>query len=564
MKNSPTLVQQVNSLLQSVNALSAELQTVLCLVLWAFIGFFLQVSHLQGEILASSMAWLVLLLIANGLVSGPLVAVLAACLCVLFMSPLGPLNNVHYSWGELAFNALALLCGAGVGGGFKRLLADVNQRLYIAVHQVEGTQLPNYKGALEYLEKLLKTNLNDSNELDVLRVQLQNLEEVHKLAGRAQADELVKEFASILKEKLGSDAYVSQPSANELLGFLIAKDDKQLDVNELLKSVNEETSSRNPDSTVSIVSSGSAQRHALRSDGANAQQLLDEAIGRAVQSYLEQTQRKEGDAQHTASPSNDKRMLFGKSAASRSLQNGIEKGEVTVEYLPRLSVYSGYFSALEASLVWHHPKRGLLDLNGILGLLDESMSLKPLHAWMVEQVLNDVEQWFEQGVGFVLSIRLSLDEEIPKSVVDRFLAKMKEHPEHTGWLALELNERALSKASAEVIESLRYIQQYGGVVIVSAYEGSTLALSKVFVLPVDAVKLSPIVIADAMSNSDKRREIASLIKLIHSRGLTVIAEGIESSAAIRMLRPYGCDELQGAFLSRSLAKDKIPWGRIRI
>ena len=58
--------------------------------------------------------------------------------------------------------------------------------------------------------------------------------------------------------------------------------------------------------------------------------------------------------------------------------------------------------------------------------------------------------------------------------------------------------------------------------------------------------------------------VRSIIDLGHSLGLTVVAEGVESEAAMERLRTYGCDRAQGWHLSPALpSADVTSWLRAR-
>ena len=50
----------------------------------------------------------------------------------------------------------------------------------------------------------------------------------------------------------------------------------------------------------------------------------------------------------------------------------------------------------------------------------------------------------------------------------------------------------------------------------------------------------------------------SLISLVHSLGLTVIAEGIETQTQVEQLKAAGCDIIQGYYYSVPLGPERIP------
>ncbi|MGB3622690.1 MAG: EAL domain-containing protein, partial [Ketobacter sp.] len=54
--------------------------------------------------------------------------------------------------------------------------------------------------------------------------------------------------------------------------------------------------------------------------------------------------------------------------------------------------------------------------------------------------------------------------------------------------------------------------------------------------------------------------VQSTISLAHSFNLKVVAEGVEDEASLSLLREWGCDWIQGFFISKPLpAKDVLSW-----
>ena len=568
MRTQAGLAQQFNKNLQRIYALSAELQILLCILFWILIAFAIAQFNVQKGLNITLLVWVPLFLLLNGLISGPFVAILGAALCTFVLSPIGFFDKVSLHIEQLAPISIVFFLVAGIGGGLKRLLMELNERLENSLLQVQGTELPNKKAAVKHLETILESKEESAQELDILSVQLENLAQIRALQGQEHTDQLVKDFAGILKTKLGSGSYISQTATNELLGILVANKDKPLEVKSILRSAVKEVSAKHKDKGPAIASTASVERRALKGTAHNASEWLEKALvsaddKKAKVAQALATKTKLEQASNTAAPKKEDVFVIGKTPACLIIQTALANGEIVIDYLPRLNVDNGYFSALEAVISWHHPKRGELGLDEILVTLDEPMAVPRLNRWLVGQVFRDVDSWIEQGHRFVVTVKGALDGHISAPLIEKALLWIKQHPANTGWLSLEFAEVSLSKAGPKAIESLRYLQQYGGTVIVSSYHGTTLPPNEIFQLPVDAIKLSPHFLKSASTSSDKRRELGSLIKLIHSRGLTVIADGIDNSAVIRMLRPYGCDELIGPFLSRPIARKNIPWGRIR-
>ena len=59
------------------------------------------------------------------------------------------------------------------------------------------------------------------------------------------------------------------------------------------------------------------------------------------------------------------------------------------------------------------------------------------------------------------------------------------------------------------------------------------------------------------SNSQYSSIVSGIIKLAHSLGMKVIAEGVEHERQLAFLSVHGCDEMQGYYFSRPLPADEL-------
>ena len=69
-------------------------------------------------------------------------------------------------------------------------------------------------------------------------------------------------------------------------------------------------------------------------------------------------------------------------------------------------------------------------------------------------------------------------------------------------------------------------------------------------LPVDELKLDRSFVFPMADDARAAALVIATISLAHSLGLRMVAEGVESAAALAELVRNGCDEAQGYYLSR--------------
>jgi len=69
-------------------------------------------------------------------------------------------------------------------------------------------------------------------------------------------------------------------------------------------------------------------------------------------------------------------------------------------------------------------------------------------------------------------------------------------------------------------------------------------------LPLDLIKIDISFVRDIITSTDDAAIVAAIVSLAHSLNLHTIAEGVETSAQLDLLRRLGCDLIQGFLFSR--------------
>jgi len=85
---------------------------------------------------------------------------------------------------------------------------------------------------------------------------------------------------------------------------------------------------------------------------------------------------------------------------------------------------------------------------------------------------------------------------------------------------------------------------------------SSMSLMKQF--PIDTIKIDRSFVRDLAENEEDRAIATAIISMGKALGLTVVAEGVETSEQDAFLRRRGCDELQGYLFSKPVPADEIP------
>ena len=124
-------------------------------------------------------------------------------------------------------------------------------------------------------------------------------------------------------------------------------------------------------------------------------------------------------------------------------------------------------------------------------------------------------------------------------------------------LELELTERGLMHHPKRVLRHLKEFRRLGIQVAVDDFGTgySCLGLMKRF--PLHALKIDRSFVRDCATDPTNQALVAAIIRMGHALGLSVTAEGVETSAQLAYLRQQRCDRAQGTYFSRPIPGQEL-------
>ena len=76
-------------------------------------------------------------------------------------------------------------------------------------------------------------------------------------------------------------------------------------------------------------------------------------------------------------------------------------------------------------------------------------------------------------------------------------------------------------------------------------------------LPINILKIDRSFIRDMLTDEQDSVIVRSTLGLAHSFGMQVVAEGVEDSETLNLLKQLNCEQAQGFLISKPIASDKF-------
>ena len=126
-----------------------------------------------------------------------------------------------------------------------------------------------------------------------------------------------------------------------------------------------------------------------------------------------------------------------------------------------------------------------------------------------------------------------------------------------GLLTLEMTESVFVQDSERADIVLGDLKKLGVNLALDDFGTGYSSLTYLKRFPIDIVKIDRGVVADMNHETASHAIVSSVIDLAHLLGMTVVAEGVETSDQHEQLVALGCDHCQGYFFAPPMSADEF-------
>ncbi|HXQ42053.1 MAG TPA: EAL domain-containing protein [Candidatus Udaeobacter sp.] len=224
---------------------------------------------------------------------------------------------------------------------------------------------------------------------------------------------------------------------------------------------------------------------------------------------------------------------------------------LSVAYQPKIELNAGAFAGVEALVRWRHPEEGCIGPALFIPLAEQSAVIDALTLWMADQVLGQAAAWRDQGQQVPVAINVSARNLNQVEFPDLLAETCRRHRIPPGNVIVEITETA-SQQIVKLLDTLTRVRLKGFKLSLDDFGVGFSSLAQLQQLPFSEVKVDRIFVKRLVEEKDSRIITRAIINLAHELGLKVVAEGVESAAALQILVDFGCDVAQGYFIARPL------------
>lgn len=253
-------------------------------------------------------------------------------------------------------------------------------------------------------------------------------------------------------------------------------------------------------------------------------------------------------------------------ALEAALWQALDRDEFSLVYQPRVSMHTGLVTGVEALIRWHSATYGPITPISFIPFAEAHSLIVPIGLWALERACADFRRSLagthaNRSLDLAHIPQLSVNISVPQLESPHFIADMESvlarYNIAPGELELELTESVRLHDSPASQAVLQQLQQLGISLAMDDFGTGYATMRYLTHFHFNRLKIDQSFIRGMEHDPTRNAICRAVIQLGKELRIPVVAEGIECSQHLSMLRELGCDEGQGYYFARPVAIDHL-------
>ncbi|GAO35646.1 response regulator receiver protein [Sulfuricella sp. T08] len=240
-------------------------------------------------------------------------------------------------------------------------------------------------------------------------------------------------------------------------------------------------------------------------------------------------------------------------ALSSALHYALKRNELELHYQPLVNFVSGEIVGMEALLRWHHPLLGMVSPAVFIPLAEETGLIASIGTWVLREACRQNKAWQDEGLAPLrVAVNLSARQFVQRDIAATITRILAETGLESRFLELEITESMLMQDAEGAIAIMLRLKEIGISFSLDDFGTGYSSLSHLKRFPIETLKIDQSFVRDIPGDKNDAAIAATIVAMAHALGISVTAEGVETSEQFAFLRTQKCTTMQGYYFSRPL------------
>jgi len=406
------------------------------------------------------------------------------------------------------------------------------------------TGLPNRRLLYERLTLSLADARRDAGIVALLYLDLDGFKVVNDSLGHSIGDVLLVLVADRLRSRVGNTGFLARLAGDEfvvILSDLNSREEAALAAESLRETLFNPFSVEGHELTINV-SIGISIFPENANDAAELVKQADSAMYAA---------KREGKNRVMCFSPEIGFLVHERLSMANQLRDAVAGGEISVHYQPEFKINGNSPIRFEALARWTHPNLGQIPPSKFIPIAEESGLISYLGAHIMHQACTEAVRW-QSIVPYPIQVAVNVSsiQFLRKDFVEEVSSILLQTGLPNELLQIEIAESVVLTGHRDAVEIMNRFRALGVSVVIDNFCIGYSSLSYMPFLPFDALKIDGAFVSNLNSQTDIKSMIRTFIMLARNIGKRVIAEGVETSAQLELIRALGAEDVQGFLLGR--------------
>ena len=243
---------------------------------------------------------------------------------------------------------------------------------------------------------------------------------------------------------------------------------------------------------------------------------------------------------------------FERLVLENELRDAVNQDQLVVFYQPKVLMKDGTCAGAEALVRWQHPTAGLLSPGAFIEAAEECGLIGEIGDWVLRRACLQAAEWRKQGLEIPVAVNVSAMQFERDGFADSVLEALEAAHLPPHLLELELTESIAMENPERVIEQVQPLRDRGVNFAIDDFGTGHSSLSYLTRMPFDVFKIDQSFVRDMTTDPHARIVVETILAMAKSLKLETVAEGVETTEQMQMLRLQGATLAQGFLFGRPM------------
>jgi predicted signal transduction protein with EAL and GGDEF domain len=240
-----------------------------------------------------------------------------------------------------------------------------------------------------------------------------------------------------------------------------------------------------------------------------------------------------------------------------NLKKALQNHGLSLYYQPQIDVKTEKIIGLEALIRWFTPQ-GAISPGQFIPIAEETGLIVEIGEFVLYEGCKAAVAWANQGIlhGHV-AINVSARQLMHHNFMNTLDTVIRQTGCNPSYIELEITESSILEQPEKMISMLQIIKSKGFKISIDDFGTGYSSLSYLKNLPIDKLKIDISFIRNITHEPKNQTIVKTIIALAKGLGMSVLAEGVESTEERAFLKTHEVDSIQGFYYYKPISADDI-------